>query len=345
MPRLNKKNVPLLLIGFALAWVGIRFLLPLLLPFLLGCVLALAAEPMVSRLSSKLPRPAAAAIGVAATLVLLVSILIVLTAVLVRELGLLVSILPDLGKTAQGGLHALEGFLLSLAEKTPDGIRPLLSKSVVGLFSNGSAIVEQLLQRLPAMASAFLGWIPGSAIALGTGILSGFMFSARLPRIRGWLSRLKSSDGLTQYLPLLRQIRTALGGWLKAQLTLISLCFVILCAGFLLLRIPYGPIWAVLIALVDAIPILGTGTVLLPWSLICLLQGQSVRAIGLLGIYVVAVLSRSILEPRLVGKQLGLDPLVTLAALYAGFQLWGIGGMLLSPMICVILMELVRARA
>jgi predicted PurR-regulated permease PerM len=82
--------------------------------------------------------------------------------------------------------------------------------------------------------------------------------------------------------------------------------------------------------------------VLLPWALICFLQGQSVRALGLIGIYTTAMLSRSILEPRLVGKQLGLDPLVTLIALYIGYQLWGIGGMLLSPVICVATLEVTR---
>lgn len=344
MPRLNKKTFPLLLIGLGLAWISIQYLLPLMLPFILGSVLALAAEPMVKRLSQKLPRGAAAAIGVAATLLLLVCILISLTAVAVRELGVLATAVPDLERSAQSGLLALENFLLSFAEKTPDGIRPLLSKSVTGMFSSGNAIVEQLLQKLPSFASALLGWIPGSAVTLGTGILSGFMVSVRFPKIRDWFSRMKSSERMGRYLPLLQQIRAALVGWLKAQLSLIFLCCLILCVGFLLLGIPYGPFWAFLIALVDAIPILGTGTVLIPWGLICFLQGEPVKAAGLLGIYVVAMLSRSIMEPRLVGKQLGLDPLVTLIALYAGFQLWGIGGMLLSPMICVVLTELVRVK-
>lgn len=345
MPSPSKKSVLLLLLGFCLAWLGVKYLLPLLLPFFLGSLLALAAEPMVQRLSRRIPRPVAAAIGVAATLVLLTFVLFFLMALLVREIGLLAKALPDLGQAAQDGLQSLEGFLLNLAGKTPTGVRPLLSQAVTGLFSSGSAIVEQLLQRLPAVASSLLGWIPGSAVALGTGILSGFMVSARLPKIKERFQNLRSTAFLKQYLPVLKQIRTALGGWLKAQMKLIMLCFLIIGTGLLLLRVPYAPVWAFLIALVDAIPILGTGTVLLPWCLISLLQGESVKAIGLLGIYIVALLSRSILEPRLVGKQLGLDPLITLAALYVGFQLWGIIGMLLSPMICVAVMELIRARA
>ncbi len=340
MLNLNKKSLALLFVSFLLIWLTVKYLFPVLLPFLLGILLAFAAEPMVKRLSKKIPRPAAAAVGVSVTLILLICVLVLLTAALVRELGLLANALPDLGQAAQGGLLALEGFLLRLSDKMPPGIRPLLVQTVTGFFSNGSAILQQLLQRLTPLASSILGWIPGSAIALGTGILSAFMVSARLPKLRQWLQNLRSTTRLNQYLPMVRQVKTALAGWLKAQLKLIALCFLIVGVGLMLLRVPYAPIWAFLISLVDAIPVLGTGTVLIPWGLICLLQGQSVKAIGLLGIYVVALLSRSILEPRLVGKQLGLDPLVTLIALYIGFQIWGIGGMLVSPMVCVILSEI-----
>ena len=100
----------------------------------------------------------------------------------------------------------------------------------------------------------------------------------------------------------------------------------------MLLRIPYGLLWAVLTALVDAFPILGTGAVLVPWSLVSLAQGNVAQGIGIAGIYAVVAVTRSVLEPRLVGRQLGLDPLITLFALYAGYRLWGLAGMLLAPM-------------
>ena len=345
MLNFNKKRFISVVISGFLIWVGMKYLLPFLLPFLLGSLLAFSAEPMVRRLSKRIPRPAAAALGVSATLILLICVLILLMAVLVRELSLLANALPDLSQAAEGGLNALEAFLLGLSERMPPGVRPLVSQAVTAFFNNGTAIVQQVLQKLSPLASSILGWIPGSAIALGTGILSAFMVSARLPKLKDWLHRLRSSTALDRYLSLLRQVRTALGGWLKAQLKLMVLCFLIVALGLMLLRIPYAPIWAFLIALVDAIPVLGTGTVLLPWALISLLQGQSAKALGLLGIYVVALLSRSILEPRLVGKQLGLDPLVTLIALYIGFQVWGIGGMLISPMVCVVLSEISQQKA
>ena len=106
-----------------------------------------------------------------------------------------------------------------------------------------------------------------------------------------------------------------------------------------MLGIPYAPLWSGFIAIVDAVPLLGTGTVLIPWSVVSLLQHRQLQAIGLLILYGITFLTRTALEPRLVGRQLGLDPLLTLAALYVGFLFWGIGGMLLAPLTCVVVKE------
>ena len=103
--------------------------------------------------------------------------------------------------------------------------------------------------------------------------------------------------------------------------------------GFLILGIRRGPLWALLVALVDAVPLLGTGTVLLPWALVAFLQQQHFRAIGLICIYGAAMLTRTVLEPRFLGRQLGLDPLWTLGALYLGYRFWGILGMLFAPVL------------
>ena len=118
----------------------------------------------------------------------------------------------------------------------------------------------------------------------------------------------------------------------------------VLTAGFLLLRIRHAPLWAFGAALVDAVPILGTGAVLVPWSLIAFLQADTGRAFGLLALYAAATVIRTTLEPKLIGRQLGLDPLLTLAALYGGYRLWGIVGMLLAPILAVAAAKLVESR-
>lgn len=332
MLQFNKKTFVLLAAAFLLAWVTGKYLLPPAMPFLLGLGLALAAEPVTGRLSARLPRPAAAAIGVTLALVLMGALVVLLSSLLLRSLGQLGEALPQLSKAAGDGLHTAEVVLLRLAEKSPPELRPVLSGSVTRLLGSGSGLLNRLVDRLPDAAGAVLSWVPGSALTLGTGILSGYMIAFRLPKFREYL---QNSRWVRKALPMSRQLRTALGGWLKAQLQLAGVCFAILGLGLSLLRIPRGLLWAGLITLVDAVPLLGTGAVLLPWAVICLLQGQQLKALGLAAICVTAMVCRSILEPRLLGKHLGLDPLVTLAALYAGFRLWGFGGMLLAPILCV----------
>ena len=346
MPRPIYRKFVVLLGTFLAIWLGIRYLLPLAFPFLLGAGLALAADPLVRFCQKRLrfPRAAAAGVGVSVTLLLTVALLIILAALLVRELSILAGVVPNLEDTARQGLSLLESWLLGIANRTPDGIRGILSRSVSDLFSGGNAFLDQASRWVLNLASSVLVHLPDSALGLGTCILASYMLSAKLPNIKLWLSQKIPQTWRDRYLPTLRRLKTALLGWLRAQAKLASLTFLIVTVGFIALQVSYAPVWALIVALVDAVPLLGTGTILIPWSVVCLLQGNHVRSVGLLGIYAISALTRSALEPKLVGKQLGLDPLITLAALYAGYQLWGIGGMILSPMIAVTAVQLAESK-
>ncbi len=322
-------------------WLAVRFLLPLFLPFLLGLALALAAEPMVKLLCRRgVPRGIGTAIGVSMGFCFLGILVLLLGAFLVRQLRLMAGILPDLETTAQSGLSLLQSWLLELAERTPESLRPLLRENVSGLFSDGTALLDQGVRFVLGLAGSVLSHVPDSALTFGTAILSAFLFSAKLPRLKSWTARRLPRQKLEKLLSALRQLRATVGAYLAAQCKLMSVTFGILLIGFVLLRISHAPIWALVTALVDALPVLGTGTVLLPWSAVCFLQGDSPRAIGLLGLYLTISLIRSMLEPKLLGHHLGLDPLVTLIALYAGYKLWGFGGMLLAPMLTVTALQL-----
>ena len=333
------------LLFFLLAvWLGIQFLLPLLFPFLLGGALALAAEPMVAFLcrSLRLRRGAAAGIGVTAAFCLIVLLLMLLCALIVRELGVLVSILPSLEQAAAGGIAALSGWAMELVARLPGGLRDLLSPGVTEFFSGSSQLLSQAFRYVVGLTGGVLSQVPDGALVLGTAIISSYMLSAKLPKLRDWIREKVSRERIRKYLESLHRVKAVLGGWLKAQVKLMGLTWVILTLALVLLRIPYAPLWATAVALVDAFPILGTGTVLLPWALVCFLQEDTVRAVGLLGTYAVISLTRSVMEPRLLGSHLGLDPLLTLAALYAGYRLWGFGGMILAPVLAVALVQLLR---
>jgi len=336
-----------LLILFLVIWLIIRFFLPLFSPFLLGTLLALSAEPMVRFLHKKLrvPRGISAAIGVSMAFTLLAILLLCLCAFLIRELSSLGRVLPDLEQTAKSGFSLIRSWLLQLSSHTPQSLQPLLRQNVNRFFSDGAALLDKASGYLLGLAGTILSHVPDSALSLGTALISAFLISAKLPRLRRWFLRKIPRTWLRSLLDTLRQIRRTMGSWLTAQCKLVGVSFVILFLGLVILRIPHALLWASLICLVDAFPVLGTGTVLLPWSLVCLLQEDTARAVGLASIYVTITLTRSMLEPKFLSHHLGLDPLITLIALYVGFRLWGIGGMILAPILTVIVIQITTERS
>ena len=333
-----------LLIG---AWLGVQYVLPIAFPFLLGTGLALAAEPGVRFLRKRLRFPRALGAGLCVSMVFL-GILAGLAgalALVFRELGALSGILPAMAEAVRAGIDALRGWMSGLADRAPESLRPALEGTVAAFFSGGTALLSRGVDFLLGLAGGILRHVPDSALSLGTAVISGYMISAKLPTLKKKAAALLSRERLRKLRRSARKMKDACLGWLLAEVKLAGMTFVILTAGFLLLRITYAPLWALAVALVDAFPVLGTGTVLIPWALVCFIQGEGARAVGLLGLYAVASLTRSAMEPRLVGQHLGLDPLTTLLALYAGYRFWGLPGMLLSPLLAVMLRTLVPASA
>lgn len=323
-------------------WLCARFLLPFFLPFLLGGGLAMASEPAVRFLSNKgrLPRPLASGVGVSATLAGALAILTLALGLLVRRLLPPESWVPRLTQTVGSGLGQLQLFLLNLAGSLPPGLRDACQANLQQFFSDGTALLNKASALALGTAGTVINGLPDTALCLGTGLLSAFLISARLPAIRAFLEARLPPKRLEAWLTALRRLRDVLESWFSSQCKLMGITFCVLSLGFGLLRIGNPLLIAALVSLVDALPVLGTGTVLLPWSLVCFLSGDGGRALGLLGLYALAALLRSVLEPKIVGRQLGLDPLATLMAIYCGYRLWGIPGMLMLPMLSAAAMRM-----
>ncbi len=319
--------------GIILLWVSVQYVLPVAIPFLLGAGLALVSEPLVRRAQTRCSRAVAAGFGVSVTLIAVAVTVYFAGALAVGQLKRLSAFLPQIENTANQAAQQTEDFLISLSVKAPEQVRPILQKSVLDFFDGGGVLARQIEARAPAVLGAAVSRVGDWAIVAGTGVLSAFLFSARLPQIKVWLRGKLPESWQQRYRPMLQRLGKSLAGWCKAQCKLTGLCWGILTVGFFALKIPYAPVWALMVALVDAVPILGTGTVLLPWALISFLQQNTLRGVGLVCIYGATFLSRTVLEPRLVGRQLGLDPLITLIFLYLGYRLWGIWGMLFAPIL------------
>lgn len=320
-------------VGAVVLWLGARYFLPVAMPFLLGGGVALLAEPLVAPLSRRMNRPLSAGIGVLLTLGVLTGLLVLLAAIAVRQVGRLAAGVPDLTRTVEQSIQTAQGWVQQLSDRAPESLQPILTQVSSAMFSDGTVVLRQLTQQLPGVVSGAVGTIGDGVFGLGTGVVAAFLISARLPRLKEAVQKRLPPQWQEKFVPAMRRVRTALGGWFKAQLKLCGVTWGIVSLGFLLLRIPHPILWAGVVAVVDAVPILGTGTVLVPWAVISLLQGESLKAIGLLCTYGAALMTRTVLEPKTVGKQLGLDPLATLVTLYLGYRFWGVPGMLITPIL------------
>lgn len=329
---------------FVICWLLMEYCLPIGLPFLLGFLLAKAAEPATGLLQRRLglPRAAAVALSVSAVCFLAATIVIFLLGFLWRQMQQLTAFLPQLETTLQQGTDLLQAWLLELSHKLPGTLGILSAELTDQLFSSGSAIMEQAVMLLPKLFTGLVGGLSRGAFGLITGIISAYMLAARLPAWQAWWQTHQPQRWQEAWLPALSGLKKAMGGWLLAEAKLAGVAFGIMTLGFLLLRISRPLLWAGLITLVDALPVFGVGTVLVPWAAICFLQGNGVRGVGLLAVYGVVWLTRSVLEPKLLGKGLGLDPLVTLIAIYAGWKLWGVAGLLLAPLLALAATQILK---
>lgn len=318
------------------AWFFIRFALPVLLPFLLGGMLAALSEPAAKKLTKlHVPRSVSAAIAVTMTLGVLAVLVLALAATALRQLSRLAGVLPDMASMAMSGIEELQHWLLGLTLRLPDGVSVPIQNAILNFSRGGAALLEQAVRYVLGLAGGVLCAIPGSALSIATGLIAAYMICSEGPGLRRLLLEKIPRQEQEKWKQKLHFLRKNGAMWLLSQAKLTGVTFCILAAGLLFLRIPFWLGWAAAICLVDAFPVLGIGTILMPWSLICLLQADTARAAGLLGLYVTAALVRSVLEPKFVGNHLGLDPLLTLLALYGGFRLWGITGMMVMPVVCV----------
>lgn len=314
------------LLGALAAGVGLWLLWPVALPFLLGLAAARAVEPLARRLRG--PRRLRSFCAVAGLLLLAGGGCFLLGRALLRQLGRFLQALPELAGTMTEPIAALRQRLLLLASRFPDGIGAALEQGVRDFFRSGAGLSQRAYDGIFAAVSGLLARLPEVGLFLLTAVLSAFLLSARLPELEDlWRRRAPR-----QLLHLGSLLKSTVGVWLAAQGKLLAVTFCILTAGLVALRVEYALLFGLGIALLDALPALGTGLVLIPWSLLRFLAGDTLRGVGLLLLYGAAALTRAALEPRLLGKQVGLDPLVTLLALYGGYRFFGIGGMILLPM-------------
>lgn len=314
-------------------WLTAKILLPIGLPFLLGWLLASLAAPATGRIAARTKLPYAPVSFLCLTLLaaLVVVLIWLLGQLIFNQLERWSSSLPELLESLNEPMQLLRKKLLNFATELPNGLAVAASDWIEQLFDGSNLMVSSAPQWILRLAGGLIALVPELFLFLLTMILSAYLFAAHAPNIRDFFTKHVPTDWSEKLQGLRKRIKNALGGYCKAQLRLSVVTFAVVLFGLLILRRDSALLLSVLIALIDALPIFGAGTILLPWSVLLLLQGDTATAIGLAVTYGICAIARAVLEPRFLGKQIGLHPLLTLFALYAGYRFFGFLGMLLLP--------------
>ena len=219
-----------------------------------------------------------------------------------------------------------------------------LHEQFLQVITDADSLLRALSERTVGALTAAAATLPGSVLAVATCVLALFFTSASYPELCSALERSIPQIAMQKLLRLRDGVMRSLARWLRAQATLSLITFSELLAGFLLIRQRYSLLLAFLITLLDALPVFGTGTALVPWALVTLLFGFPPRAIVLLALYLCTLITRNTLEPRLLSAQAGLPPVASLFAMYLGYCTFGIAGMVLFPFFLLLLSQIRNTR-
>ena len=326
-------------------WVGVP-LASLLSPFLFALVLAWVLNPAVRWLQRRTN-----ASRKAVSMVLVVLVFAVIGGVLFGLGWIAVDQVRSLFDNRQSLLDELLGGLVSVVN------------SVSGWL--GGLVPQGVLTTSEDLVDAFVGWVQGLdfsgwltemagqapsmvtgvsnfAVALVVFMMGSYFITGDYPRLRFELADRVPMVARDFCRSVKDIFMSAFGGYVKSQLILSAGVFMILTIGFLLMRQPYGLLLAFGLAVLDFIPIIGSGTMMVPWAVVDMVLGNYGEAAALMSIWGVIALFRRFAEPKILGDQTGLSPILSLVGIYVGMKLGGVLGMVVGPLLLLVCINLAK---
>ncbi len=344
-------NITVIVAGVVLAaWVFFRYALSALLPFLLAAVIAALVSPVSEWISkkTKIPKKLTSAVVLILLFSLMLALLYLAISRLIGELGDLLSRLSEnpelIGNTLSSIIDRVTGngthfsFLQSILES--ESLKNL-GIDLTGLLQDAiGSLISSLTSALPVAAISLIKGIPSWILFVIVLLIAAYYFSSDGDSVGRGLSSVLPERWQARIPVIKDKFKRTVTGYIKAYFLLMLLTFFEMMIGLTILGVEYAFIMAIVISVVDILPILGAGTVLVPWAIFACLTSNTPLGVGLLILYAVTLIIRQIAEPRIVGSTLGIHPLATLASVYIGLKLIGFIGIFVGPMAAMMLREL-----
>lgn len=339
--NLCKTIIAGILISLA-ALIGFRYLLPPLLPFIVALVISSFIRPAAKWCRRRLGL-GAAPVSVIMILGLLVLICFLIWAAgsrLIEETAKFLVSITENASSQNSPIYRLTEIFGGIREKLPlpdEGGTFDLYKITEELLRSGT---EKISSALASGAASFIKRLPSAVLSSGICFIALFYLTLDYSGASSAARDFLPSDNADKLISGYRRVSHALWEYLRAYFLIMLVTFAELYLGFTLLKIEYSLLFAIVIAIVDFLPLLGVGTVLIPWGAAALLLGNYRLGIGILVIYAVVCVIRQFIEPRILGNFIGTHPLIALAGVYAGLKLFGFVGMVAAPIILYLIKAL-----
>ncbi len=318
------------------AWFILRYLLVWCAPFIVAICVAAMMEPGVRFLTKRgWPRSGASGIWSLAVLGLLAAATVYIISRCVVEITELAAATPQFLEQLSQTLTGLEGRFLGWIDGAGGAAADFLESSLASLTESLYKLPAILSEKLLGLVGSLAQNSPDILLFSVTTAIGVYFVSASWPDIYTFIRKQIPARFHSRMRDAKSDFRETISKFLRAQLLLLIMTFAELLIGLNLLRVKGAVTISLVIALVDALPVLGAGTALIPWALYCLLVGNVPLGIGLLITYGIITILRNCVQPKLLGDQIGLHPVVSLASLYIGWCACGIAGMLLFPLVAV----------
>lgn len=334
MKRYSKAVVNLA-IAFVL-FLLIVWLLPKALvffsPFVAGWIIALIAGPMVRFFEEKvkIKRKVGSAFVIIVVIALVVLLIYGLGAQLINQVVGLIGALPDMWAGMESDFSNIGRSLSVVLERLPEDMQMKLNDFITTIGGYLGDFFGKIGTPTIAAAGNFAKQLPAIFIGLIMALLSSYFFVAEREQINEWFRKHAPASIQEQYRIIRSSLVKSVGGYFKAQLKIEVWMYVLLLIGLGVLRVDYYALIALVIAFMDFLPFLGTGTVLIPWAVIRILTADYKVAIGLLIIWGGGQLARQLIQPKIVGDSMGVAPLPTLFLLYIGYKVGSVVGMIVA---------------
>lgn len=311
-------------------------------PFVVGFLLSLIANPVVRFLEKriKMKRKYGSVLMILAVIGAVAGACYGLICALIRGISDFVDYIPVLYEDAGMELSKAATHLQNLLNRLP--LKKDVDFSVLG-EALGSRISE-VISEIDGVSVSAVGDVakslPNILVGIIVGVLATYFFIADHDKLAAAMRRNFPFLFRDNFAVVYRELVHVVGGYFKAQFKIMGVMYVLLAIGLTMIGVKYGWIWAAGIAFLDMLPVFGTGAVLWPWAVIKLLSGNYGMAVGMLVIYAVCQVTHQLVQPKLIGDSVGMNPFATLFFMFIGYKFSGVLGMILAIPIGMILMEL-----